>query len=244
MKAVILAAGAAKRLLPLTREIPKCMLRVGPCSIIEHQLAALESRGVGPVVVVTGHGGEQLRELLGDRVDCVHNSRYAETNSIYSLWMARELVGEGFVLLNGDVLLDARLLGRLLDSPHPDALLVDFRDDLSDPELMRVRVDGSRLVEISKQIPPDQAHGENVGVLKFGEAGARRLFAEADRLIGQGIVNRWAPYVYNVMAPDYPLHTVAVDGLPWVEIDFAEDLERARVEVLPLFSRTSEGNGA
>jgi choline kinase len=234
VEAVILAAGSAKRLWPLTREIPKCLLPVGPCTIIEHQLAALESRGVGPVYVVTGHGAGRLRTLLGQRARYVHNGRYAETNSIYSLWLTRERVDGGFVLLNGDVLFHPRLLDRLLDAPQDDALLVDFRDDLADPELMRVRAEDGRLAEISKDIPAEAADGENVGLLKFGAEGARRLFATADELVGGGVERQWAPYVYNAIAREHPLHVIATDGLPWIEVDFVEDLERARREVLPL----------
>ena len=227
MQAVILAAGTSNRLLPLTEEVHKCMLRVGQRMIIEHQLAALESRAIGPICVVTGHGGERLREAIAGRARAIHNPRYAETNSMYSLWLAREAVSEGFVLLNGDVLFDPRLLDRLLEWPYPDALLVDFRDDLDDPELMLVRVAGDRLVEISKEIPAAAAHGENVGLLKFGAQGARRLFAKAGELVAAGIVHQWAPCIYNAMAAEYPLHTIPTDGLPWIDIDFPEDLERA-----------------
>ena len=233
MNAVILAAGTAKRLGDLTRDIPKCMLPVGPCSIIEHQLAALESRGIEPIYVVTGHGAPHLCRLLGERVRTIHNERYDETNSMYSLWLARGVASEGFVLLNGDVLFHPLLLDRLLDSPHPDALLVDFREDLADPELMRVRVDGGRLAEISKEIAPADAQGENVGLLKFGAEGARALFAKADELVAAGVERRWAPYAYNAIAAEYPLWTVPTDGLPWIEIDFVEDLERACREMLP-----------
>jgi choline kinase len=233
MKAVILAAGTAKRLGALTQDVPKCLLRVGPCSIIEHQLGALEGRGVEPITVVTGHGAAPLRRLLGDRVRYVHNERYDETNSMYSMWLARDAAADGFLLLNSDVLFHPALLDRLLDSSYPDALLVDFREDLSDPELMRVRVTGDRLMEISKEIPPAQAHGENVGVVKFGAEGARRLFAKADELVAAGVERRWAPYVYNAIAAEHVLRTVPTDGLAWIEIDFVEDLERAGREVLP-----------
>jgi len=237
MKAVILAAGTAKRLWPLTRDVPKCMLPVGPCSILEHQLAALESRGVGPIYIVTGHGADRLRQLVGQRARYIHNERYAETNSIYSLWLARHFVADGFLLLNGDVLFPPLFLDKLLESPHPDALLVDFRDDLDDPELMLVRVDeGSRLVEISKEIPSAEAHGENVGFLKFSAEGARQLFAKADQLVSAGVVDRWAPYAYNAIATNYPLYTIPTAGLPWIEIDFVEDLDRAGREILPRLS--------
>jgi choline kinase len=122
MRAVILAAGASRRMGDLTRDIPKSALEVAGRSILEHQVEALRGAGVDRITVISGHGEDALRSVGGPDLEYLRNDDYATTNSIYSLWLAREAAAGGFVLLNGDVLFHPRLLGRLLDDPREDAL--------------------------------------------------------------------------------------------------------------------------
>jgi choline kinase len=68
-------------------------------------------------------------------------------------------------------------------------------------------------------------------VLKFGRAGARRLTSLVDRLISQGHDHAWAPEAFRELAQVWPLRAVLTAGLPWTEVDFPEDLARARTVV-------------
>jgi choline kinase len=230
--AIILAAGRGRRLGDYTNEKPKCLLRVGDLTLLEHQLASLRLFGVSPVVVVAGYCADAVRERAGSRGTCLVNERHAETNSLYSLWLAREHARDGFVLLNADVLFDPEILERLLASPYPDALAVERRRRF-DAEEMKVELDADRIRAVSKQLEPARAHAENVGVLKFSPSGARALLETAEALLAAGHEREFAPFAFNHLAPRHPLHAVAVDGLPWIEIDFVEDLLRARAEVWP-----------
>jgi len=83
-------------------------------------------------------------------------------------------------------------------------------------------------IDVSKELAPLDADGENVGILKFGPRGGRRLVEHLDALIVAGEVNAWAPRAFKAVAQEWPLRAIATDGLPWTEIDFPEDLERAR----------------
>jgi choline kinase len=230
--AIILAAGRGRRLGELTDERPKCLLRVGPMSLLEHQLEALAERGVGPVVVVTGYHAETVEDCVAGRALCLRNDRHDSTNSLYSLGLAREHARDGFVLLNADVLFDPEILQRVLDSPHPEALAVERRDSFA-PEEMKVELDGARIRALSKQLEPVRAHAENVGVLKFSAEGAAVLFEEVERLLAAGHEREFAPFAFNAIAARRPLHAVPIEGLPWIEIDFVDDLLRAREEVWP-----------
>jgi choline kinase len=109
--AIILAAGRGGRLGPLTAEKPKCLLRVGTGSLLDHQLDALRVNGVESVVVVAGYCAEAVEAELAGRASLLLNPRHAETNSLYSLWLARQHAQDGFVLLNADVLFDRRFCG-------------------------------------------------------------------------------------------------------------------------------------
>ena len=230
--AIILAAGRGGRLGPLTAERPKCLLRVGTGSLLDHQLDALRGQGVDSIVVVAGYCAAAVEAELGGRATLLLNPRHAETNSLYSLWLARDRVRDGFVLLNADVLFDPEILRRVLASPHPEALAVERRERF-EAEEMKVALDGERIRAMSKSLPPVQAQAENVGVLKFSAEGARVLFDKMEELLVAGAEKQFVPYAFNAIAEQRPLHAVPTEGLPWIEIDFVEDLLRAREEIWP-----------
>lgn len=230
--ALILAAGRGRRLGALTRAQPKCLLRVGSRTLLEHQLAALTAVGIERVTVVIGFAGERVRQVGGPALDYIINRRSEVTNSLYSLWLAREVGGDGFLLLNSDVFFHPDLLVRLLDSPHPDALSVERGQRLGEEE-MKVELDGDRVLALGKELPPARVHAENVGVAKFSRAGAAALFAEMERLLARGAERELSPFAFHALAQHYPLHAVVINGIPWIEIDFVADLHRARRDVLP-----------
>ncbi len=229
--AIILAAGRGGRLGALTSERPKCLLRVGVRSLLEQQLEALGRHGLDSVVVA-GYRAEAVEAELNGRARVLLNPRHAETNSLYSLWLAREFAAGGFVLLNADVLFDPEILARVLRSSHPEAFAVERRGKFT-PEEMKVELAGERILAMSKDLPAERAHAENVGVLKFSAEGARMLFDRMEELLATGAEKQFCPYAFNAIAAERPLHAVPIDGLPWIEIDFADDLLRAREEVLP-----------
>lgn len=232
MKAIILAAGASRRMISLTANLPKCLLKIGEKSIIEHQIASLCQYGLDEIVVVTGFCEDKIRAICGDKVRYISNPRFAETNSIYSLWLVKGEAQEGFVVLNSDVLFHPLILGKLLASPYPDALTMSKQESMGEEE-MKVKVNSDRVVDMNKEIPPHQADGENVGIVKFSPNGAKVLFEKMDELISQGMVNKWAPFAFQQIASYHHLYAVDIGDLPWVEIDFVEDYERAKEVIFP-----------
>ena len=96
---------------------------------------------------------------------------------------------------------------------------------------MKVRF--GRVVEMSKTMDPAEADGENLGIVKFGAEGAAVLVAIMDQLIGAGGTRDWAPRAFGEFAQTRPLHAIGTRGLPWIEIDFPADYQRAIREVLP-----------
>src|SRR6266851_3132710 len=112
MQGLILAAGRGSRLVSST---PKCLVEVGGRPLLSHQVDALRAMGVDGVTVVVGHGEERVRAHLDDGAGVVVNDRYAETNSLYSFWLAREAVREDVLVLNCDVLFPGEVLERLLE---------------------------------------------------------------------------------------------------------------------------------
>jgi choline kinase len=117
--ALLLAAGTGARLRPLTRNAPKCLTEVGGRPILDRLIHNLRAQGIERLVVVLGHQGEQIREFLGYkasdmRVNYVFNPEYRTTNNLYSLWLARQQIQEPFLLLESDLVFEARMLDDLL----------------------------------------------------------------------------------------------------------------------------------
>jgi choline kinase len=237
MRGVILAAGRGSRLNGTANDSPKCLLEAGGVTLIERQIRALRSAGIDDIAVVVGCQAERVRRSCGHGITYVENAQYAHTNSMYSLWMSRALLYEGFVVLNCDVLFHSALLDDLLTARHDNALLLAYREadqPLFGEEEMKVKVRCGRVTDMSKGMDPAEADGENLGIVKFGPQGAAALVDIMDRLIDAGGLRDWAPRAFAEFAKTHPLHAIGTRGLPWIEIDFPEDYERAVREVLPL----------
>jgi L-glutamine-phosphate cytidylyltransferase len=237
MRAVILAAGRGTRLNGLGGPGPKALVRLGGLTLIERQIRTLRAAGIGDIAVVVGCDADRVRAHCGVGITYVENERFAETNSLYSLWLARPLLYDGCVVLNCDVLFHPQLLKDLLAARHEAALLLAYRRAGDAPvgdEEMKVQVQGGRVVAMSKTMAPDEADGENVGVLRFDASAVPLLVEKLDAIVGAGGLREWAPRAFAAFAAERPLHAIGTRGYPWIEIDFPEDFERAAREVLPL----------
>jgi L-glutamine-phosphate cytidylyltransferase len=243
MRGVILAAGRGSRLNGAASESPKCLVELGGTTLVERQIRVLRQAGIDDISVVVGCQAERVRRACGHGVTYVENAQFSQTNSMYSLWMARPLLYEGFVVLNCDVLFHPVLLDDLLTARHDNALLLEYREAEQPPfgdEEMKVSVRCGRVTDMSKSMDPGEADGENLGIVKFGPDGAAELVDIMDRLIDAGGVRDWAPRAFAEFARGHSLHAIGTRGLPWIEIDFPEDYQRAARSVLPLI----EGDNA
>lgn len=235
MKAIILAAGKGTRLDGAAVK-PKCLVEIGGLTLLQRQIETLQNANIKKIVVVIGFGAESIRAECGDEISFVENIHFAETSSMYSLWLAREHLTDGFVVLNSDVLFHPQLLTNLLTSSSDDALLISDTEKETNPlgdEEMKVKVKEDLVVDISKDMDPLEADGENVGIVKFGAFGAKVLVDYMDQLIATGAVKDWAPRAFREFARNHPLHALSTGGLPWIEIDFPEDYQRAVAEIYP-----------
>ena len=244
MRAVVLAAGRGTRLRAVTGDRPKCLARVGDATLLARQLQALKRCGVDRIAVVAGYGTAEVRRECDPEIEVVVNTRYEATNSLYSLWLARDLLTDGFVVLNCDVLFHDQLLSDLLTTRDEDALLMAAaRGQQYTDEEMKVRVRAGCVADIAKTLTPEETDGENVGIAKFGAAGAALLVEELSRAVADGGQRDWLPRAFAAFARRRPLHVVETRGFPWTEIDSPEDYWRACAEVLPALGERPVGEG-
>ena len=234
MVGVILAAGRGARLNGGKGDMPKCLVTLGGETMLSRNIRQLRAAGITEIVVVVGCAADTVRRTC-QGVTFVENTIFAQTNSMYSLWLTRSLLTEGFVVMNCDVLVHPQLLTDLVSARHEDALLLAYRDESTTygEEEMKVRVHRGRVVDISKTMDPDDADGENIGIVKFGRDGARRLIEKMDELVAAGELKAWVPRAFKAFAEERPLHVIGTRGYPWIEIDFPEDYRRAVEVVLP-----------
>lgn len=198
---------------------------------MHHQVHALARAGIDDLTIVVGYEQEQVRRSVGPCARYVSNCDYARTNSMYSFLLARPAVCDDVVVLNSDLFFHPDLLGLLLEGGE-DALLYDARSGDED-EQMKVRLDGDRLVEMSKSLPDEHVSGENLGILRLSWQTANAVFDAAQVLTEQGELGAWLAAAINEAAWAHHIRCIEVDRAPWVEIDFPEDLDRARLEVYP-----------
>ena len=228
MEALILAAGQGSR---LKEGRPKCLVEIGGQPLIEHQLSALRFAGVDRVTVVVGHQAVRVFQALPEDTRVVHNPFYAETNSLYSFWRARDRMDGDLVVLNADVLFHPAIARGVVRWPG-NALAYD-RFSGQEAEHMKVAIRDGALEEMSKQLEPSRTRGENVGLIRLTAEAAEAAFDAAEHLIGAGRVHDWLASAINAAAREHRFQCLDVAGLPWVEIDYPEDLEHARSSVMP-----------
>jgi choline kinase len=234
VRAVILAAGRGQRLRDVTADGNKCLVPIGDSTLLGRQIASLRACGIDAITVVVGFRADDVRRACDGGVGFVVNREYESTNSLYSLWLARDVIVDGFVVLNGDVLFHEQLLWDLLTSRDEDALLMAARrgDAYSDEE-MKIRVHAGCVAAIAKTLDPEVTDGENVGIAKFGPSGANVLIEELTRAVAAGQTRDWLPAAFDAFARCRPLHVVETRGFPWTEIDSPDDYRRACRDVLP-----------
>ncbi len=247
MKVVMLAAGIGARLGPATAEtVPKVLLRFGGKSLLERHIDIFRRQEISELVLGVGfHYDEIQREIetLGAQnfARTVFNKDYDQGNIVTLSTLRDEICcGEPVLLMDGDVLYDECLLECLVNSRHQNCLLID-RAFVPGDEPVKICVRDGEIVEFRKWVSAEfDFCGESVGFFKFSAEIAEQIMLQTDLSLRQGRRNE--PYeetIRDVLLTS-PRGTFAfedITGMPWIEIDFAADMERANSEILPRISK-------
>ncbi len=238
MIGVILAAGMAKRLRPLTDTKPKCLLEVGGKTLLERTVRAMQQAGISEFVVVTGYRADQIREALTSivspqNITFLHNADYEHNNNIYSLWMAGEVVrGKDFLLMDSDILCDPAAVVRIAEQTEP-ALALN-RHECGEEEIKVIVDADNHIVEINKTCNPADAIGESVGIEKMTSDYSTALYRELDQMIlKEGLVDVFYERCFERLIPQgYTFRVVDTTSYFSYELDTPEDFQRAQ-ELMP-----------
>ena len=209
---------------------------------MQGHIELLAACGVEHVVVGVGYRHHlieaELNRLSGVAIETVFNPDYREGNIVTLLHLRAHLSDPGPVLLmDADVLYDERLLDKLMRSEHDNCLLLDEDCD-ADEEPVKVWVSDGKIVDFGKLLKttkPFEGYGESVGFFKFSPSGARQLVRACETFIER----RECDALYEeairelVLSESIDSGFELVTGLPWTEIDFHSDLDKARRLLLP-----------
>ena len=248
MIGVILAAGMAKRLRPLTDTKPKCLLKVGERTLLERTVYAMQQAGITEFVVVTGYRADQIVDFLGTlnsqlstlnsqlptlTFHFLHNADYEHNNNIYSLWMAGEYVrGKEFLLMDSDILCDPAAVARI--AHEPGSALALNRHACGEEEIKVIVDADNNITEISKVCSIKDAIGESVGIEKMTADYSTALYKELDQMIlKEGLIDVFYERCFERLIPQgHTFKVVDTTSYFSYELDTPEDFERAK-ELMP-----------
>jgi choline kinase len=235
---MVLAAGAGRRLLPLTEDLPKTLLRVdGDDTILDIALGNLASVGMTRVVVISGYAAHALEERVaalserhGVELALIFNDKAEIWNNAYSLWLGRDHFAEGVLLVNGDTVHPASVEETLLEArgDAPILLATDQEKPLAEEE-MKVLIDADgALQRINKAVDPAVAAGEYIGVTLIEPEAAGPL-ADALKTVWERDPDLYYEDGYQELADrGGVVRAVPIGAVEWVEVDNHDDLARAR----------------
>jgi len=237
MKAIILAAGVGKRFKEVTDHRPKCLIDIQGKTLLERTLAALGVAGVAQAIVVVGYRGEMIKQKIGSSCGGVHityvNNPQYEKGAILSLLSARDEFDDDILVMDADVLFPIAIIDRLIRSPYANCFLLDgSAENTGEEQMLLTR--GGRVLSIVRGGSGDfDVMGESVGFLKVSRSDAPLLRSILESLVDQGRDTIEHEEAYPMFLSQRVVGFERVDDLPWTEIDFPEDLQRAEQEVLP-----------
>ena len=185
MKALILAAGLGSRLAPLTNECPKSLVKVNGEPILLKQIKNLKENKIDDITIISGYKGEILEEYVHSKypeIEIIYSKDYETTNNMYSAYLAsKKLKGEEFLMMNADVFFDSSVIKKLIEFDAKNAIVTDIGRYME--ESMKVIEKEGRLVDISKQIKPEDALGCSIDVYKFSKDGGEAFFRKCEEYI-------------------------------------------------------------
>lgn len=235
-KAVILAAGLGSRLRPLTEEIPKCLTEINGKVILEQSLGILERNGIQETVVVVGYLGNVVINNIGYKcgkmeIKYLWNTIYADTNSMYSAWLAREYLEQGAILIEGDTVFEEALITEVLKTPHNEAFWIGDRFNHKHRGSMSITDSRNRITEIRIVREELKEYKENyyksTGIVKISPEYGKMFSKWLDDDVKNGNVQIYYDIVIGKHLNDAPIYVCDITGGRWSEIDTIDDLRNA-----------------
>ena len=231
--ALLLAAGTGSRLAPLTDMTPKCLVPVNEISILERLICSLKDHNFNRLVVVIGHQADCIRDYLGRRkggmeITYITSPLYKTTNNIYSLWLARNVIDEPFLLIESDLVFDTDMLTDML---YPDRIAVAKIESWMNGTTVTI----NNQMEIESfhcgALTTEGQHYKTVNIYSLSAATWQLVKERLDHHISNNMVNGYYETIFADMVKEDCLFLTPVffDSNSWYEIDTITDLRAAEL---------------
>jgi len=231
MIAIILAAGRGTRLGNITKNIPKCLLKIGEKTLLDYQIDSLIHEGIKEIFLVVGYKRKEIEEHLKNKysqidIKIIKNVLFYKTDNAYSLALALNQIqnlSKEVIILDGDILFDRRLLELLNKSKHQNILIVDNIKKIEEED-SKVFVESDFVKSIGKQIPGNFIY---TSMIKLGGEFLQKFGEELNK---KRESSEWYSEPLNRILEKYSeeMRVIHTGGLYRDEIDTREDLNRAK----------------
>ncbi|MCX5700305.1 MAG: phosphocholine cytidylyltransferase family protein [Candidatus Omnitrophica bacterium] len=232
-KAVILAAGIGSRIREVM-DIPKSMIKIDGKYIFEMMVDVLIAAGIRDIIFIVGYKRKQLKSLILSicskkvaKITFIENKLYRETNTLFSLWLARRLLNCKFVYLHGDLIFSPKMLEDFLLFQHGNCAIVDKNFPKDWDDAMKVICHRGEIEYMSKSITMSESDGTAIGIYKFNAIGANRLFGIIDKLVKKGVKKNWVSEAINILGKRVRIKAKYNYAHSWVDVDNLVDLKMA-----------------
>lgn len=228
MQALIMAAGKGSRIEGITDGLPKSYLKINGESLIERQIRLCREVGVTEIIIVTGYQKERFeKDFEADDIIFAFNPFFNTANVLSSYWCAMHQLKGTFLYMHADTIYDKSILESMKACSGEIVLPVDYKT--CGDEEMKVRTKNGLIYEINKTMGHAEAEGEFIGVAKIDGSVLEVVNREAESILAGGDFGAFFEVALQnlVNGGEVRLKALSTEGLPWNEIDFAEDYEEA-----------------
>jgi choline kinase len=228
MKSIVLAAGAGRRLASMGWEKPKSLLEFNGITLLDNIILSLIENGIDNIVIVVGYKKELIIDFVGKyklNFTFIENKDYAQTNTINSLWLARDYINEDYIYFNADVFFDRRIIPMLVNHPQ-SAFAIDV-GKCADEEVKVIVDKKDRIVSIGKKLNPKDCLGEFIGIGKFSASVCPAMVKSLCRyneILCQR--NLFFETAVNDILNEHSIKALPIGDMKAVEIDCPEDYQK------------------
>lgn len=227
--AMIMAAGMGTRFGHYTELVPKGFVEVQGCPMIIRSIETLVSCGIKRIVIGTGYKKEVYEALKAKypQIECCYSPRYAETNSMYTLYNSRQAIGQDdFLLLESDLIFEKKAILSLLACKQPDVMLISSLTKFQDQYFVEYDTNHV-LTNCSVKKEELDVKGELVGIHKISNSFYQQMCIDYQQIVEEKPKLGYEYELLHMSQSVFPVYVLKVENLKWYEIDDEQDLDYA-----------------
>lgn len=225
MKIILLAAGRGTRISRYIQDRPKCTVPLkGEQTLIEYTISLFNRYGFDDISIILGYKQEVIRDVLKDyKVKFYYNPFYDVTNSLASIWFAKDELDDDLLIMNADVFLDTTTLDLILAEKKAPVLFSDeSRKEEAD---YKFYYEGDTLMRFGKELTVAETTGEYIGVARINKEFLPDFRASMIQKINHQDHGQWWEDILYSMVGEKDIYVSPVTGNFWAEVDYVEDYE-------------------